>query len=69
MMPRVMNKSIWPFQVEIPFTGNEQSDAMYKWCEEKLYHGGHYEPNWYLCGNTFCFKDEKEFLMFCLKWK
>ncbi len=61
-MPRIMNKAIWPFQIEIPFTGNEQSDAMYNWCEEKY-------KNWYLCGNTFCFQDEKEFLMFCLKWK
>lgn len=60
-MPRIMNKAVWPFQKEVEFRGNEHSDTMYKWCEEKI-------PEWYLNGNTFCFKDEKEFLMFCLRW-
>jgi hypothetical protein len=58
---RIMNKAIWPFQVTIPFDDNEQSDSMYNWCKEKY-------QCWYLNGNTFCFQDEKEFLMFCLRW-
>jgi hypothetical protein len=58
---RTMNKAIWPFQVTIPFSNNEQSDSMYNWCKDKY-------QRWYLNGNTFCFQDEKEFLMFCLRW-
>ena len=39
------------------------------WCFKNLYHGGHYEPNWYTNGyETIYFKDEKEYLMFLLKW-
>ncbi len=63
---RVLNKSIWPFQTRVLGDSND----IYRWCEEKLYHGGHYEPNWYynMETNTWCFKDGKEFTMFCLKW-
>ena len=64
---RVLNKNIWPYQIEIK---NQNLDDVVKWCQEKLYHGGHYEPNW--CFNdrtsTWCFKDDKEFTMFCLRW-
>lgn len=58
---RVMNKEWWPYQVEVPFEDIEQSDGMYNWCEQKVEH-------WYLNGNTFCFQDEKAYLMFCLKF-
>ena len=61
-MPRIMNKAIWPFQVKVPFEDMDHSDAMYNWCKEKV-------PQWYLNGDTFCFADEKQFLMFCLKWR
>lgn len=64
---RVMNKSLWPFQTKLR---NVNSDDVFIWCREKLYHGGHYEPNWYYndSTNTWCFKDEKEYMMFCLRW-
>lgn len=57
-----MNKAIWPFQVDIDFQGNDHSDAMYNWCSKNV-------EKWYLNGNTFCFNDEKQYVMFCLKWK
>lgn len=38
------------------------------WCSDTLYHGGHYEPNWWVEGNTFYFRDEKEYTMFLLRW-
>ena len=58
---RIMNKSIWPYQKTINFQDMDHSDAMYNWCKAHVDH-------WYLNGNTFCFNDEKKFLMFCLKW-
>ena len=64
---RVMNKSIWPYQTRVQLV---DSDDVFRWCEKNLYHGGHYEPNWYynFTTGTWCFKDEKEFTMFCLRW-
>ena len=41
---------------------------MKQWCEDNLYHGGHYEPNWYADYPSFYFWDEKEYLLFCLRW-
>jgi hypothetical protein len=39
------------------------------WCIGNLYHGGHYEPNWYINQkDTFYFKDEKEYMLFLLRW-
>lgn len=61
-MSRVMNKSVWPFQITI----NGNVAELEKWCRDNLYHGGYYEPNWYRNGDTFCFKDEKEYLHFML---
>lgn len=63
---RVLNKSIWPFQTKVKGDSND----IHHWCQEKLYHGGYYEPNWTWnsATNTWCFKDEKEFTMFCLRW-
>ena len=57
-----MNKAVWPHQTTVPFRSNDHSDDMYIWCKEKFTQG------WYLNGNTFCFKNEQEFLMFCLRW-
>lgn len=64
---RVMNKNIWPFQTQIK---NENLDEMLTWCQQTLYHGGHYEPNWYFNydTSTWCFKDQKEFQWFVLRW-
>ena len=57
-----MNKAVWPHQTSVPFRSNDHSDDMYIWCTEKC------TQDWYLNGNTFCFKNEQEFLMFCLRW-
>lgn len=59
---RVMNKTIWPFQSRVQLVSG---DDIYRWCEENLYHGGHYYNQ---NTNTWCFKDQKEFMMFCLRW-
>lgn len=61
---RVMNKSIWPFQIKI----EDKLGEAETWCKNNLYHGGYYEPNWYRNGETFCFKDEKECMLFSLRW-
>ena len=40
-----------------------------EWCYHNLYHGGHYEPNWYTNNqDTFYFKDPKEYTLFLLRW-
>lgn len=39
-----------------------------RWCMDNLYHGGHYEPNWYTGPETFYFSDEKEYAWFLLRW-
>ncbi len=41
---------------------------MIQWCRDNLYHGGHYEPNWFAQYPTFYFDDEQEYLMFVLRW-
>lgn len=41
---------------------------MIEWCRTNLYHGGHYEPNWYAQYPNFYFKDKDEYLMFCLRY-
>ena len=48
-------------------TVHERQD-MALWCQENLYHGGHYEPDWWLTGNTFYFRNEKEYTLFLLRW-
>ncbi len=42
--------------------------TMVQWCRDNLYHGGHYEPNWTVADPTFYFQDEREYLLFCLRW-
>lgn len=41
---------------------------MYKWCTENLYHGGHYEPQWYWDKDYFVFTCEQEYIWFKLRW-
>lgn len=41
---------------------------MTEWCYNNLYHGGYYEPNWHHQYPSFYFTDEKEYLLFCLRW-
>lgn len=39
------------------------------WCMENLYHGGHYEPNWWPNSyDTIYFTDPKEYTLFLLRW-
>lgn len=45
-----------------------QWDEKVRWCEEHLYHGGHYEPSWYLRYPWIEFDDEKEYVLFTLRW-
>ena len=45
-----------------------QWQEMAEWCYNNLYHGGHYEPNWHHQYPCFYFTNEKEYLLFCLKW-
>ena len=45
-----------------------ERQLMAEWCEDTLYHGGHYEPNWWVDGNTFYFRDKREYLLFLLRW-
>jgi hypothetical protein len=43
-------------------------DEMVSWCQKNLYHGGYYEPNWYPNFPFICFTDEKEYMLFTLRW-
>lgn len=38
------------------------------WCQETLYHGGHYEPKWHVQYPFIVFEDEQEYSMFLLRW-
>ena len=38
------------------------------WCQENLYHGGHYEPKWRTQYPFIVFEDEKEYIWFMLRW-
>jgi hypothetical protein len=39
-----------------------------QWCEENLYHGGHYEPKWRHSYPWIEFEDEGEYAWFTLRW-
>lgn len=39
-----------------------------EWCQKNLYHGGHYEPEWYYEYPTFYFRNEKDYTLFALRW-
>jgi aromatic ring-cleaving dioxygenase len=43
-------------------------NEMIAWCQDNLYHGGHYEPNWHTQYRTFYFTDEREYTLFLLRW-
>jgi hypothetical protein len=43
-------------------------DEKADWCKENLYHGGHYEPGWYLRYPWIEFDNEDEYFMFKLRW-
>jgi hypothetical protein len=68
-MPRVLNKSIWPYQVFIERGDIKEFGKRVQWLKDNLYHGGYYEPKWYVNGDTYCFQDEKEYLHFLLVWQ
>lgn len=51
-----------------PFDNNAQWARMIEWCQENLYHGGYYEPNWMAQYPTFYFDDEREYTAFLLRW-
>jgi hypothetical protein len=38
------------------------------WCQDNLYHGGHYEPNWWVMYPSFYFTDQREYTLFLLRW-
>ena len=65
---RVMNKKIWPYQVTLPPCTIEVWSERKNWMGENLYHGGYYEPKWYINGDTYCFQDEHEYTLFILRW-
>ena len=48
--------------------GSDKFHEMTDWCMKNLYHGGHYEPNWYAVFPFIYFKDEKEYAVFLLRW-
>ncbi len=66
---RVMNKKIWPYQIKLDNGDTEVFANRLRWLKENLYHGGYYEPKWYVNGDTYCFQDEKEYLHFLLVWQ
>lgn len=43
-------------------------NKMVIWCQENLYHGGHYEPKWYTGYPYLYFDDETEYTAFLLRW-
>ncbi len=51
-----------------PFSNDAQWARMLEWCQENLYRGGHYEPNWRAQYPSFYFTDEKEYTLFLLRW-
>lgn len=48
--------------------GNTAWDEITQWCMQYLYHGGHYEPNWWADYPFIYFTDEKEYMLFTLRW-
>ena len=51
------------------YNGQAPWDDIIGWCMDNLYHGGHYEPNWYSNWHeTIYFKDPKEYTLFLLRW-
>ncbi len=61
---RVLKKTIWPHQVHCQPIPLYQHDPRIEWLEEKLP-----KERWYVVApHTFCFKDQKDAVMFSLRW-
>lgn len=43
-------------------------DEKVDWCRENLYHGGNYEPRWYMAYPFIVFEDEQEYVAFLLRF-
>lgn len=50
------------------FASVEDFNEMVCWCKKTFYHGGYYEPSWWHDYHTFYFGDEKEYMLFLLRW-
>jgi hypothetical protein len=57
---RTMNKSIWPYQVKM--SARDDWNEILCWCDANI------KNRYYVNNNTFCFTDEKESLLFNLRW-
>lgn len=67
---RILNKKIWPYQITLPrlinpglLTWDERTD----WLRDNLS-----KNDWYILGSSthpqYYFKQEKDYLMFVLRW-
>ncbi len=60
---RVLKKTIWPYQIKIK-RDLEGFDPRVEWLEEKVP-----RDRWYVISPyTFCFKNEKDAIMFSMRW-
>jgi hypothetical protein len=51
------------------YNGVASWDELLVWCMKNLYHGEYYKTNWYTNHrDTFYFTDEKEYMLFLLRW-
>ena len=72
-MPRIMNKKHWPFQTPVECEDNDHYLDIIQWCNENspgrwTHHG---VTNYYGHGkdrDTFCFKNEHDYVVFLLRW-
>jgi len=48
--------------------GDNSWYSLIQWCEKNLYHGGNYEPTWRPEYPFIYFADEKEYMLFVLRW-
>ena len=56
-------KTRWPYRYEFePSLDGEEYEARYKWCEDNC------QDAFIGLNNKWHFKDEREYLMFVLKW-
>ena len=61
---RILKKSIWPHQVKLESTVEDNLDPRLVWLNEKLS-----KDRWYLVGpNTYCFKTQQDAVIFSLRW-
>lgn len=61
---RILNKSIWPYQITLKSVVSENRDPRLDWLSEKIP-----KERWYLVGpNRYCFKKEQDAIMFSLRW-